>query len=726
MGDRGVFADPRAVARLAAFVARLAPRARANSLAQLLVKLTAPGVPDLYQGCELADGSLVDPDNRRPVDYDARRAALTTERRGVGDDLGLAKLWTIRRVLRLRRERPELFAHRTRLAAAGPHADRVFAFARGTEMIAAVPRVGRDRSRDAVLACRRDVAQRALRPRARRRHGRSRGAVGRFPVALLVRSPDESRAVARSGGARTFEPRHSRRCRFGRWHMDCNSAASECQVGSGTRRSVPRSSRRPSRRALSGVGTRGETRDGRASRPRSARGRRSPRAEWLCRRVRGRCRRRCALSVPARRLDHAPRRSGVAVSAGGSVRAVAGRRSERVRVDRRRVDRRPRRIATSSTSSTSARSRRAGTWAAACKELAVPRAARDHDDRADADRRMGRRAQLGLRRREPVRTASRAMARRTSYAASSIARTRSGSPSSSTSSTTTSAPPGTRCRVRTATSSLATATTGARRSTSRTPAVREFYIANAVLLDLRVPPRRPAPRRDARDPRRRREPHILAEIITRARARGAEPPAVDRRRERAAGRAPVARSRLRRAVERRLPPHRARRRDRRDRRLPPRLLAARRTNSSPLSATAFSIKVRAYPWQRNPRGTSTRGLARARFVHFLENHDQVANLGFGERLAELGDPGTLRALTALLLLTPSIPMLFQGQETGSRGRGSSSAITRRHARVTDVRKVARNSSPSSSGSRRRGAGRAVAIRCAASDVRGVHPRSERA
>jgi maltooligosyltrehalose trehalohydrolase len=80
----------------------------------------------------------------------------------------------------------------------------------------------------------------------------------------------------------------------------------------------------------------------------------------------------------------------------------------------------------------------------------------------------------------------------------------------------------------------------------------------------------------------------------------------------------------------------------------------------------FLYQGQTYPWQRNPRGTSTRGLARARFVHFLENHDQVANLGFGERLVELADPGTLRALTALMLLTPSIPMLFQGQETGSK------------------------------------------------------------
>ncbi len=80
----------------------------------------------------------------------------------------------------------------------------------------------------------------------------------------------------------------------------------------------------------------------------------------------------------------------------------------------------------------------------------------------------------------------------------------------------------------------------------------------------------------------------------------------------------------------------------------------------------FLYQGQLYPWQRNPRGTSTRGLTRARFVQFLENHDQVANLSFGERLVTLAQPGQLRAMTALLLLSPQLPLLFQGQETGSR------------------------------------------------------------
>ena len=82
----------------------------------------------------------------------------------------------------------------------------------------------------------------------------------------------------------------------------------------------------------------------------------------------------------------------------------------------------------------------------------------------------------------------------------------------------------------------------------------------------------------------------------------------------------------------------------------------------------FLYQGQLYPWQRNPRGSSTRGLAGHRFVQFLENHDQVANAGFGERLTMLSDPATLRALTALLLLSPPLPLLFQGQECGATQR----------------------------------------------------------
>ncbi len=69
-----------------------------------------------------------------------------------------------------------------------------------------------------------------------------------------------------------------------------------------------------------------------------------------------------------------------------------------------------------------------------------------------------------------------------------------------------------------------------------------------------------------------------------------------------------------------------------------------------------------YEWQDKPRGTPTLGLGPERFVHFLQNHDQIANSLDGRRLHELASPGDLRALTALLLLGPQTPMLFQGQE----------------------------------------------------------------
>ena len=80
----------------------------------------------------------------------------------------------------------------------------------------------------------------------------------------------------------------------------------------------------------------------------------------------------------------------------------------------------------------------------------------------------------------------------------------------------------------------------------------------------------------------------------------------------------------------------------------------------------FLFQGQPHAWQGGARGASTRGLERRRFVHFLENHDQVANTGLGERLAALADPALVRALTALTLLAPALPLLFQGQETGSR------------------------------------------------------------
>jgi maltooligosyltrehalose trehalohydrolase len=72
-----------------------------------------------------------------------------------------------------------------------------------------------------------------------------------------------------------------------------------------------------------------------------------------------------------------------------------------------------------------------------------------------------------------------------------------------------------------------------------------------------------------------------------------------------------------------------------------------------------------YEWQRKPRGAPAFGIEPNRFVNFIQNHDQIANSLRGLRLVQLTSPGRLRALTALLLLAPGTPMLFQGQEFGA-------------------------------------------------------------
>jgi len=108
-----VLADEQITAVVDGFVADLLPAWRVTALAQKAVQLTMPGVADSYQGSELWDLSLVDPDNRRPVDYQIRRALLRTQRDGrppaVHDDRGAAKLYLVAALLRLRRQHPEHF-----------------------------------------------------------------------------------------------------------------------------------------------------------------------------------------------------------------------------------------------------------------------------------------------------------------------------------------------------------------------------------------------------------------------------------------------------------------------------------------------------------------------------------------------------------------------------------------------------------------------------------------
>ncbi len=139
------------IAELEAFLAPIVAAGRVGSLAQALLRSTSPGVPDIYQGTELWDLSLVDPDNRRPVDFALRNrllgeleAGLTPEAILSRWDDGLPKMWTTSRAILLRRARPELFDARgsySPLTAHGPRADHVVAFARGGGAVTVVPRL---------------------------------------------------------------------------------------------------------------------------------------------------------------------------------------------------------------------------------------------------------------------------------------------------------------------------------------------------------------------------------------------------------------------------------------------------------------------------------------------------------------------------------------------------------------------------------------------------------
>jgi (1->4)-alpha-D-glucan 1-alpha-D-glucosylmutase len=106
----GVLADAELMSSVGDFCALLEAPARVAVLGQKLVQLAMPGIPDVYQGCELVDLSLVDPDNRRAVDFDVRRRRLA--RLDAGEkpaDLADEKLLVTSSVLRLRREHPEWF-----------------------------------------------------------------------------------------------------------------------------------------------------------------------------------------------------------------------------------------------------------------------------------------------------------------------------------------------------------------------------------------------------------------------------------------------------------------------------------------------------------------------------------------------------------------------------------------------------------------------------------------
>lgn len=126
--------DGPVAAELTDLVADLNPHARSDALGQKLLALTVPGVPDVYQGTELWEDSLVDPDNRRPIDFGVRRAELRV--------LNHPKLRVTTAALRLRRARPDTFGRGgyVPVLAAGPAAEHVLAFHRGDDVLVAVTR----------------------------------------------------------------------------------------------------------------------------------------------------------------------------------------------------------------------------------------------------------------------------------------------------------------------------------------------------------------------------------------------------------------------------------------------------------------------------------------------------------------------------------------------------------------------------------------------------------
>jgi (1->4)-alpha-D-glucan 1-alpha-D-glucosylmutase len=128
------FDDPRVVELLAGLLDRVSAAGWSNSLTAKLIQITAPGVPDIYQGSELWEQSLVDPDNRREVDFDIRRlylAAIDSGELPPVDDTGAAKLLVVSRALRVRRDRPELFSRYLAVPSIGAAAAHAIAFDRG-------------------------------------------------------------------------------------------------------------------------------------------------------------------------------------------------------------------------------------------------------------------------------------------------------------------------------------------------------------------------------------------------------------------------------------------------------------------------------------------------------------------------------------------------------------------------------------------------------------------
>ncbi|MFL6061507.1 MAG: malto-oligosyltrehalose synthase [Marmoricola sp.] len=194
-----VYEDPELRALVEDAAAELAAPGWSNALSAKLIGLTVPGVPDVYQGSELWEQSLVDPDNRRPVDFERRRLLLAAATAASGSqpparptglcDDGAAKLHLVSTVLRLRRDHPELFSDYRPVQARGAAVDHVVAFDRGgaitvaTRLPVALEAGGgwRDTTLDLPPGTYRDVLT------GRRATADVGDLLAELPVALLVR-----------------------------------------------------------------------------------------------------------------------------------------------------------------------------------------------------------------------------------------------------------------------------------------------------------------------------------------------------------------------------------------------------------------------------------------------------------------------------------------------------------------------------------------------------------
>jgi (1->4)-alpha-D-glucan 1-alpha-D-glucosylmutase len=192
------------VTDLAEFVGRLQRPGHINSLAQTLIKFTAPGIPDTYQGSELWDFRLVDPDNRGPVDYELRKSALAEIKRGTSAeeimkkmDCGLPKLWVTYSALQLRQRRPEWFgpgAAYVPMTVEGSKRDHVIAYLRGDSVATCVPRwslkLGDNWSTTTVTVPAGEWLNVFTGDRVKAGPVRVQALLQRFPVALLTREAE--------------------------------------------------------------------------------------------------------------------------------------------------------------------------------------------------------------------------------------------------------------------------------------------------------------------------------------------------------------------------------------------------------------------------------------------------------------------------------------------------------------------------------------------------------